>query len=109
MLRSLGSSMGISVIQATLTTNAAMAHARLGEGLYPGAAAVSAAARVMGSPTTVRGAASLNGLLTQQATMVGYVDVFSWMAILTLLLFPLLFVMRPPSPAQPLALEAAAE
>jgi len=61
MLRSLGSSMGISVIQATLTTKAAMAHARLGESVYPGAPAVGAAARVLGSPTTARGAAALNG------------------------------------------------
>ena len=106
MLRSLGSSMGISVIQAQLTSSAAMAHARLGENLYAGAPALAAAGA---NPSTAAGAAVLNGQLTQQATMVGYVDVFSWMAVGTLFLLPLLLVMQAPPAAQIVPLEAAAE
>src|SRR5579863_3238872 len=109
MIRSLGSSMGISVIQATLTNSAAVAHARLGEHIVAGSPALIAATPAGVNPATAAGAAILNGELTRQATMVGYVDVFAWMTVLTLLLVPLLFIMRSPPRVQALPLEAAAE
>ncbi len=109
MIRSLGSSMGISVIQATLTNSAAVAHARLGEHIVAGSPALIAATPAGVNPATAAGAAILNGELTRQATMVGYVDVFAWMTVLTLLLVPLLFIMRSPPRVQALPLEAAAD
>jgi DHA2 family multidrug resistance protein len=109
MVRSLGSSMGISAIQASLTNSAAVAHARLGEHIIAGSPALIAATPPGVDPTTAVGAAMLNGELTRQATMVSYVDVFAWMAVLTLLLVPLLFIMRSAPPMQSIAVEAAAE
>ena len=109
MIRSLGSSMGISVIQASLTNNAAIVHARLGANITAGNPAVAEALPAGVNAATPMGAALLNGELTRQATMVGYVDVFAWMAVMTLLLVPLLFIMRPMPPMQTLSLDAAAE
>ena len=42
---------------------------------------------------------SLNGEITRQAAMVGYVDVFRLMLFMTLAVMPLLLIMRPPSRA----------
>lgn len=42
---------------------------------------------------------ALNGEVTRQATMVAYDQVFSYMFLTTLLLFPLLFIIRPASAA----------
>jgi DHA2 family multidrug resistance protein len=109
MIRSLGSSIGISVIQASLTNNAAVVHARLGSDIFAGNPAVAATLPAGVSAATPAGAALLNGELTRQATMVGYVDVFAWMAVMTLLLVPLLMIMRPPPPMQTLSIDAASE
>jgi hypothetical protein len=40
--------------------------------------------------------AYLNGLVTQQALMIGYLDDFKFMAIVTLLCVPLLLMLRKP-------------
>jgi DHA2 family multidrug resistance protein len=109
MIRSLGSSVGISVIQASLSNNAAVVHARLGADITASNPAVAAALPAGVSPATPMGAALLNGELTRQATMVGYVDVFAWMAVMTLLLVPLLLIMRPMPQMQTVPLDAAAE
>jgi|SRR5579872_1816983 len=106
MARSLGSSMGISVLQATLTNNIALAHARLIDNVAPGNPNL---ATVMNGPIGAGGPAALNGLVTQQASMIGYVDVFAWMALGVGLLIPLLMVMRPATPAAMTPLEAHAD
>jgi DHA2 family multidrug resistance protein len=109
MARSLGSSMGISLIQATLTHNAAMAHSRLTERINGGDPVVAAALPPMMNPTTDSGIAALNGEVTRQAAMLGYDSIFAWMCVGVVFLLPLLLLMRAPPPTQVMAVEAHAD
>jgi DHA2 family multidrug resistance protein len=109
MVRSLGSSLGISMVQATLTHNSAMAHARLAEKIVGGDPIAAATLPAMMNPSTQNGLEALNGEVTRQAAMLGYDSIFAWMTLGLVLLIPLLLLMRAAPPAQPLAIEAAAE
>jgi len=109
MVRSLGSSLGISMVQATLTHNSAMAHARLAEKIVGGDPVVAATLPAVMNPSTQSGLEALNGEVTRQAAMLGYDSIFAWMTLGIVLLVPLLLLMRAPPPAQPMAIEAAAE
>ncbi len=96
LIRNIGSSIGISLVQTLLVRNSATAHASLTEKinianqgfLDP---AVSAAYGLGNN----LGAASLNGEITRQATMIGYLDDFRLMLLLTLAVIPLLLLIRP--------------
>ncbi len=98
MVRSLGSSLGISALQASYLHYAAVAHERLSEGFVPGNPISGPMLSQMTARGQTGGLALLNGEVTRQAAMVGYNTVFSWMALGILVLFPLVLVMRPPQP-----------
>ena len=112
LIRNIGSSIGISLVQTLLVRNSATAHASITEKinitnqgfLDP---AVSAA---YGLSSNV-GAASLNGEITRQAMMIGYLDDFRLMLLLTLAVIPLLLVIRPAKAtnAEPVVDHAAME
>ena len=55
------------------------------------------------------GLAILNGEVTRQGAMIGYANVFSWMAIISLLLWPLLLLMKPAQVARPPSHEVHAD
>jgi DHA2 family multidrug resistance protein len=57
---------------------------------------------IPGALTTTEGLAQLNGEVTRQAMMIGYVDIFSWMTLITLAMIPLILILRPP-PRAPMA------
>jgi DHA2 family multidrug resistance protein len=108
MVRSLGSSLGISMMSATLISTSALAHARLADRINCGDPVLSAA--VPGPMNPCSGSiAAFNGEVTRQAAMIGYDTIFAWMALFTALLLPMLLLMRPPPPATALAVETAAE
>jgi len=109
MARSLGSSLGISMIQATLTHNSALAHARLAERISGGDPVVAAGLPAAMNPVTDGGLLALNGEVTRQAAMISYDGIFAWMALATIFLAPLLIVMRRPPPQPVMALEAHAD
>jgi DHA2 family multidrug resistance protein len=97
LIRNLGSSIGISIVETLLTRNTQINHAMLGERLVPyNMAAQSAYAGNHIDPTTITGLAHLNHLLTQQATMIAYIDDYQLMMIMTLCVIPLLLLLRPP-------------
>jgi DHA2 family multidrug resistance protein len=98
MARSLGSAAGISLIQAQVLRSADLAHARFAEHVTATSPLIHALPGAM-DPSTTSGALSLNGLVTQQASMVSYDTVFAWMAFFTLFLAPMLLLMRPPRQA----------
>ena len=105
----IGSSIGISLVQTHLTRNTVIAHAALSE-------RVTAASPAWNNPATHAifnvhspgGAAFLDLAVTQQASMIGYIDDFWFMLYLTLAVIPLLLLIRPPRRAasveEPLAL-----
>jgi DHA2 family multidrug resistance protein len=107
MSRSLGSSLGISMMSATLVSDSALAHARLADRINCGDPVLWAAAP--GPMNPCNGSIALfNGEVTRQAAMIGYDTIFAWMALFTVLLLPLLLLMRPPPAATVMAVETAA-
>jgi MFS transporter, DHA2 family, multidrug resistance protein len=97
LVRNIGSSIGISLVQTLLTRNTVIAHASLAERVTRGSfawnnPAVAAAFNVR----IPSGAALLDAAVTQQAAMIGYIDDFWFMLLLTLLVTPLLLLIRPP-------------
>ncbi len=96
LTRSLGASVGISVMQAVWTANTSVVHSTLVEHIRPGDPVVRAALPPAFDPATGGGLQALNGEITRQAAMVAYVDDFRLMMIITLAVMPLLLFMRTP-------------
>ncbi|MDH6229889.1 DHA2 family multidrug resistance protein [Mesorhizobium soli] len=98
LVRNIGSSIGISVVSVLLTRNVSINHAELIGNitpynpnllkLSPGAAA--------GDPAAL---AQIDGLVTQQAAMISYIDDFKLMMIVTLCALPLALMLRRPKMA----------
>jgi DHA2 family multidrug resistance protein len=108
MARSLGSSAGISVVQAMLVRDAALGHNRLTERLAIGDPALKSMLPSFMDPSTSSGLQVLNGELTRQGTMVSYDNVFSWMALSVMLLAPLVLLLKP-APKVPMDREVHAD
>ncbi len=109
MARSLGSSVGISMLQAMLIRRSAAAHSALAAHIQPGDPVVAAALPPMLDPSTVRGLTALNGEVTRQGAMIAYDGIFGTMVILIVSVVPLLLMMRAPKAAAPAAHEAPAD
>jgi DHA2 family multidrug resistance protein len=104
LVRNIGSSIGISLVQTMLVRNTVIAHASLTERLtYSNPAWHNPAVAKAYDLSTLGGAAFLDGSVTQQAAMMAYIDDFWLMLFLTLAVIPLLLLIRPP------AAQAAAE
>jgi MFS transporter, DHA2 family, multidrug resistance protein len=93
LMRNIGSSVGISIVQALLTHGMARAHAEL-------AVDISSANPVLQTlppafnPASSAGLAALNAEVTRQAAMMAYVSDFRVMMAITLLTIPLLLLIR---------------
>jgi len=96
LMRSLGSSIGISSMQALLTSNTQTVHSTMASQVQRGNPVVSAGLPPPFDPATPSGLQALNGEVTRQAAMVAYVDDFKLMLLMTFALMPLLFIMRTP-------------
>ena len=94
LVRSLGSSVGISVMQALWTSNTAVAHANLAEHIGPASPVVAAALPSIVGSAGANGLEALNAELTRQASMVAYLDDFKLMLLITLACMPLLLLMK---------------
>jgi DHA2 family multidrug resistance protein len=100
LLRNIGGSVGISIVQALLSHGAAHAHAELAELVAPGNQGLLQLPPGL-SPDTASGLALLNAEVSRQAALIGYVGDFSIMMIVTLLTIPLLLLIRRPGSAPP--------
>jgi DHA2 family multidrug resistance protein len=96
LVRNLGSSAGISIVEALQTNNVEVVHSGLVSHINAGDPNLAALAGTGMSPTTQAGAAALNGEITRQAAMVAYIDDFKLMLIITIAVVPLLFLMKAP-------------
>ncbi|HEX7760872.1 MAG TPA: DHA2 family efflux MFS transporter permease subunit [Caulobacteraceae bacterium] len=96
LMRSLGSSVGISIMQALWTANTQVVHSTMAEHVQPGNPVVAAGLPPPFDPGASAGLQALNGEITRQASMVAYVDDFWVMLLITLGLMPFLLVMRTP-------------
>jgi DHA2 family multidrug resistance protein len=106
LMRNVGGSVGISIVEALLVENTQVVHSRLAEHVRPD----NPLAQTLGSPyslTNIHGVAALNAEVTRQAQMVAYIDDFHLMVIVILVAAPfLLLLRRPRRPApEPAAVE----
>ena len=107
LMRNIGGSVGISIVEALLVQNTQVVHSRLVEQLRPD----NPLARLphMAAPfslTDPSGIAALNAEATRQAAMVAYIDNFKLMMVMVIAGLPLVLLLRKPRPV-PLAAAAA--
>lgn len=95
LMRNLGSSIGISIVEACLTHNTQAEHATLAEHITP-VNLSSNLALVANSinTTSTKSLAALNALLTNQATMVAYINDYYLIMLITLSVAPLIFFLK---------------
>jgi len=96
LIRNLGSSIGISIMEAQVVSQSAGAHQNLAAQLDASNPVFKATLPPMMNPGATAGAMNLNNEVTRQAQMVGYVSVFHIMLYITLACIPLLLLMRAP-------------
>jgi len=95
LLRNIGSSVGISIVQALLTESSGTAHATLAATVAPGNHGLSALPQWM-NPAGPVGLTLLNSEVTRQSVLIGYLDDFGIMMVITLAAIPLLLLIRSP-------------
>ena len=97
LLRNIGSSIGIAVVQALLTRNTQIMHSRLAEHVTPyGSGLGSLVPHASGSAHSL---AALNAAVTRQAQMIAYNNDFKLLLVLTLAVMPMLLLLRSGRPA----------
>jgi DHA2 family multidrug resistance protein len=97
LVRNLGSSIGISMVQTVLVRSTVSAHAALVERItYANPAWTNPAVASAYDLSRPSGAAALDGMITQQASMIAYINDFRLMLYLTIGVIPLLLLIRPP-------------
>jgi DHA2 family multidrug resistance protein len=96
LVRNLGSSVGISLMQALITTHTQAMHASMAAHVVPGDPVMRATLPPMFDLGAQAGIAALDAEINRQALMVAYVDDFKLMFIITLICMPMLLLMRKP-------------
>jgi len=96
LLRNIGSSIGISVVQALLTRNTQIMHSRLAEHITLYGGHLRPAAPY--SLSTLPGLAALDASVTRQAQMIAYNNDFKLLLVLSLVILPLVLLLKPPRP-----------
>jgi len=100
LLRNLGSSIGISVVMFLLTQNAQRVHASLASDITPyNVVSNPAVVAAHVDTTTIKGLTALNAAITNQATMIAYIDDFWLIMVMTLLTIPFLLLIKDVKPA----------
>jgi DHA2 family multidrug resistance protein len=111
LVRNIGSSIGISMVIANLTSTTTVMHARIVESVTPFNDALQmpdVAANL--NMSTDAGRALLDGIVTQQAAMIAYLNDFKLLMVLTLLMVPLVLLIgttpKMPGAGEPEAVHA---
>ncbi len=94
LARSLGSSVGVSIVMAMLTVNTQVVHASVAAHITPFLHRLALAP--LWNLHSTAGIAALNLEVTRQAAMVAYVDDFILMMVVTLAAVPLIALLRNP-------------
>jgi DHA2 family multidrug resistance protein len=95
LMRNIGSSIGISIVQTFVTRGTQIAHSDLAAHVTP----FNPAIQPMLADGSRYDIALLNQQITQQASMIAYLNDFKLMFVATLLVIPLLMLIRPSSGA----------
>lgn len=107
LLRSLGGSIGISVVTTFLARNLQTSHADLARHItgFNIAQVDPGMAQQLGSPGLAM-LAALDAEVTRQALMIAYLNDFKLMMVLTALSIPLVLLLRPAAALKPLSADA---
>jgi DHA2 family multidrug resistance protein len=93
--RNIGSSVGISVVNALLTRNTQINHADIAQHVTAvNRAFENPAVTQFWNPATAAGRAALDAVITQQAQIIAYIDDYKLLMIATLAVIPLLIVFK---------------
>jgi len=106
LVRNLGSSIGISAVEALLARNTQAMHARLAEHVSPYGNFMRL--QDPAALATPSGLAAINGEVTRQASMIAYNNDFKLMMVLALCAVPCVLLLRTPRTArhaEPVAIE----
>jgi MFS transporter, DHA2 family, multidrug resistance protein len=102
LMRNIGSSIGISMVQTVLVRNTITTHAKLVERItYANPAWNNPAVASTYDLTQPAHAAALDAMINQQAAMIAYINDFRLMLYLTMAVMPLLLFIRPPRASAP--------
>lgn len=95
--RNVGSSVGISIVTVLLVQNTQINHAEIGAHVTDFNRAFDAwpISDVL-NPLTVSGRAMLDSMVSTQASWIAYIDDFKLLMVLSLVVMPLLLVIKPP-------------
>ncbi|WP_408099934.1 DHA2 family efflux MFS transporter permease subunit [Stutzerimonas sp. VN223-3] len=95
--RNVGSSVGISIVTVLLVQNTQINHAEIGAHVTDFNRAFDAwpISNVL-DPLTVSGRAMLDSMISTQASWIAYIDDFKLLMVLSLVVMPLLLMMKPP-------------
>jgi len=94
LIRNLGSSIGISIVIAELTSTATAMHARLAEYVTPFNAGLALGGRQFLDPSTDLGLSLIDSIVAGQATVISYQNDFLLMALMGVVTMPLILVFR---------------
>jgi DHA2 family multidrug resistance protein len=107
LVRNVGSGVGISIVTSVLANMQVINRAELGERITLDNAALRDLAAAYGGFGRI--VSSVNGLLSQQAAMMSFLDDFYLMMLVTLASLPIVLLLRRPKPAAPQAAAAKSE
>ncbi len=106
LMRNIGGSVGIAIVEALLAENTQVVHSRLIEHLRPDNPLAQSQLASPYSLTDPSGIAALNAMATRQAAMVAYIDNFKLMMIMVIAGVPLVLLLRRPRAAARAAVAA---
>jgi DHA2 family multidrug resistance protein len=107
--RNIGSSAGISIVNALLTRNTQINHAEIAQPITPFARGFELPNILkFWNPASSAGRATLDSVIGQQAQIIAYIDDYKLLMIATMAAIPLILVFKPPS-RKPSPTAAAAE
>jgi DHA2 family multidrug resistance protein len=96
LIRNIGSSVGISVLQSILIQKTQTVHADLIRHVRPDNPNFQAFAPPGWSLSSLHGLAVIDGEVTRQAAMISYADCFKFMLTIAFIAMPMVLAMRPP-------------
>jgi MFS transporter, DHA2 family, multidrug resistance protein len=96
LMRNIGGSVGIAIVEVLLAENTQIVHSRLMEHLRPDNPLAQSQLASPYSLTDPSGIAALNAMATRQAAMVAYIDNFKLMMIMVIAGVPLVLLLRQP-------------
>ena len=100
LVRNLGSSVGISIVATLLSQNTQVNHAEIAGHVTPFNPLLELQMPGLTGSDAVSALAQLNGMVTQQAAMIAYLNDFKLMMFVTLSALPLLLILRRPAQAK---------